>query len=163
MKITLDVAVTNAKGKTCTLELDTDSGEIAVKTPVMIREPRIRLGALSHAPGAGLGVATVSTRPVSGPGSSRGGRRDGSGSARRERHTRARAGRRTARVARGTDQVALGLAAARLFQPWNGERSPASHASRSPGVLGSQSGRISALTARRSCQRSTTEGRPQNQ
>ena len=32
------------------------------------------------------------------------------------------------------------------FQPWNGDRSPASHASRSPGVLRSQSGRISAVT-----------------
>ena len=49
MNITLDVAVTNAKGKTCTLELDTDSGEIAVKTPVMIREPRILLADLEGA------------------------------------------------------------------------------------------------------------------
>ena len=48
-------------------------------------------------------------------------------------------------------------------QPWNGERSPASHASRSPGVLRSQSGRISRVTARRSCHRSSTDGRPQNQ
>src|SRR5580658_1820972 len=52
---------------------------------------------------------------------------------------------------------------ARLFHPWKRERSPASHASRSPGVLRSQSGRISLVTARRSCQRSKTEGRPQNQ
>ena len=33
--------------------------------------------------------------------------------------------------------------APRLFQPWKGERSPASQASRSPGALRSQSGRIS--------------------
>ena len=32
-----------------------------------------------------------------------------------------------------------------LSQPWNDERSPASHASRSPGVLRSQSGRISRV------------------
>src|SRR5580658_371174 len=51
----------------------------------------------------------------------------------------------------------------RLFQPWKRERSPAFHASRSPGVLRSQSGRISLVTVRRSCQRSTTDGRPQNQ
>ncbi len=53
--------------------------------------------------------------------------------------------------------------AARLFQPWKGERSPASHASRNPGVLRSQSGRISLVTARRSRRRSSTDGRPQNQ
>src|SRR6202008_3046443 len=41
--------------------------------------------------------------------------------------------------------------------PWNGERSPASQASRRPGAARSQSGRTSALTARRSCHRSTTE------
>jgi hypothetical protein len=52
---------------------------------------------------------------------------------------------------------------ARLFQPWKRERSPAFHASRSPGLLRSQSGRISLDTARRSRQRSTTDGRPQNQ
>ena len=51
----------------------------------------------------------------------------------------------------------------RLSQPWKGEWSPASQASRSPGALRSQSGRISRVTARRSCQRSTIEGRPQNQ
>jgi hypothetical protein len=50
-----------------------------------------------------------------------------------------------------------------LFHPWKRERSPAFHASRSPGVLRSQSGRISLVTARRSCQRSATDGRPQNQ
>jgi hypothetical protein len=50
-----------------------------------------------------------------------------------------------------------------LFHPWKLEKSPAFHASRSPGVLKSQSGRISLVTARRSCQRSTTDGRPQNQ
>jgi len=50
-----------------------------------------------------------------------------------------------------------------LFHPWKREKSPAFHASRSPGVLRSQSGRISVVTARRSCQRSTTDGRPQNQ
>lgn len=48
-------------------------------------------------------------------------------------------------------------------KPWNGERSPASQASRSPGVSRSQSGRTSRDAARRSCHRSTTEGRPQNQ
>src|SRR6202453_4830480 len=52
---------------------------------------------------------------------------------------------------------------ARLFHPWKRERSPAFHASRSPGVLRSQSGRISLVTARRSCHRSMTDGRPQNQ
>jgi len=52
---------------------------------------------------------------------------------------------------------------ARLFHPWKREKSPASHASRSPGALRSQSGRISLVTARRSCQRSMTDGRPQNQ
>jgi hypothetical protein len=50
-----------------------------------------------------------------------------------------------------------------LFQPWKREKLPAFHASRSPGVLRSQSGRISLVTARRSCQRSMTDGRPQNQ
>ena len=48
-------------------------------------------------------------------------------------------------------------------QPWNGPRSPASQAARSPGALRSQSGRISLVAARRSRQRSTTDGRPQNQ
>ena len=43
---------------------------------------------------------------------------------------------------------------ARRFQPWNGDKSPASQASRSPGVLRSQSGRTSLLTSRRSCHRS---------
>ena len=51
----------------------------------------------------------------------------------------------------------------RLSHPWKCEKSPAFQASRSPGVLRSQSGRISRVTARRSCQRSTTDGRPQNQ
>ena len=55
------------------------------------------------------------------------------------------------------------FAASRLFHPWKREKSPAFHASRSPGVLRSQSGRISLVTARRSCQRSLTDGRPQNQ
>jgi hypothetical protein len=50
-----------------------------------------------------------------------------------------------------------------LFHPWKREKSPAFHASRSPGVLRSQSGRISLVAARRSCQRSMTDGRPQNQ
>jgi len=50
-----------------------------------------------------------------------------------------------------------------LFHPWKCEKSRAFHASRSPGLLRSQSGRISIDTARRSCQRSTTDGRPQNQ
>src|SRR5579883_3204992 len=50
-----------------------------------------------------------------------------------------------------------------LFHPWKRERSPAFHASRSPGVLRSQSGRMSLVTARRSCHRSMTDGRPQNQ
>src|SRR5580658_5259762 len=52
---------------------------------------------------------------------------------------------------------------ARLFHPWKRDKSPAFHASRSPGVLRSQSGRISLVTTRRSCQRSLIEGRPQNQ
>jgi hypothetical protein len=52
---------------------------------------------------------------------------------------------------------------ARLFHPWKREWSPAFHASRSPAVLRSQSGRISLVTVRRSCQRSMTDGRPQNQ
>ena len=60
-------------------------------------------------------------------------------------------------------QVAFRLGAARRFQPWKAEWSSASHASRSPGVLRSQSGRICRETSRRSCQRSTTDGRPQNQ
>ena len=55
------------------------------------------------------------------------------------------------------------FAAPTLFQPWKRDMSPAFHASRSPGVLRSQSGRISLVTARRSCQRSATDGRPQNQ
>ena len=42
----------------------------------------------------------------------------------------------------------------RLSHPWKGERSPAAQASRSPGVLRSQSGRTSLVTARRSCHRS---------
>ena len=50
-----------------------------------------------------------------------------------------------------------------LFNPWKADMSPAFQASRSPGVLRSQSGRISLVTVRRSCQRSMTEGRPQNQ
>jgi hypothetical protein len=50
-----------------------------------------------------------------------------------------------------------------LFQPWKRDKSPAFHASRSPGVLRSQSGRISLVTTRRSCHRSMTDGRPQNQ
>jgi len=50
-----------------------------------------------------------------------------------------------------------------LSQPWKWDRSPASHASRSPGVLRSQSGRISRLTVLRSWRRSSIDGRPQNQ
>ena len=42
----------------------------------------------------------------------------------------------------------------RLSHPWKGERSPAAQASRSPGVLRSQSGRISLVAARRSRHRS---------
>ena len=49
-----------------------------------------------------------------------------------------------------------------LFHPWKREKSPEFRASRSPGVLRSQSGRISLVTMRRSCQRSITDGRPQN-
>jgi hypothetical protein len=49
------------------------------------------------------------------------------------------------------------------FRASIGAQSPASQRSRSPGVLRSQSGRISRVTSRRSCQRSTTDGRPQNQ
>ena len=59
--------------------------------------------------------------------------------------------------------VAVCSAQARLSHPWKSDQSPASHAWRSPGVLRSQSGRISLVAARRSCQRSTTDGRPQNQ
>ncbi len=55
------------------------------------------------------------------------------------------------------------FATPRLFHPWKRDKSPAFHASRSPGVPKSQSGRISLVTARRSCQRSMTDGRPQNQ
>src|SRR5215212_443726 len=58
---------------------------------------------------------------------------------------------------------AVAPAGGRLSHPWKAERSPASQASRSPGMLRSQSGRISRVAPRRSCQRSTTEGRPQNQ
>ena len=50
-----------------------------------------------------------------------------------------------------------------LLHPWKRDKSPASQAARSPGALKSQSGRIWLLTLRRSCQRSVTEGRPQNQ
>jgi hypothetical protein len=56
-----------------------------------------------------------------------------------------------------------GFAPPSLFHPWKRDKSPAFHASRSPGVLRSQSGRISLVTVRRSCQRSATDGRPQNQ
>src|SRR5437588_7358015 len=68
-------------------------------------------------------------------------------------------------IARGAAYVraVLQLAATRYPEPWKGERSPAFQASRSPGVLSSQSGRISRVTTRRSCQMSATEGRPQNQ
>ena len=52
---------------------------------------------------------------------------------------------------------------ARRSHPWKGDRSPAAQASRSPGLLRSQSGRISLVAARRSRQRSSTDGRPQNQ
>src|SRR5207249_3667735 len=41
--------------------------------------------------------------------------------------------------------------------------SPASQASRNPGALRSQSGRIFRVTSRRSWRRSSGEGRPQNQ
>jgi hypothetical protein len=50
-----------------------------------------------------------------------------------------------------------------LLQPWKREKSPAFHASRRPGALRSQSGRISLIASRRSCQRSAIDGRPQNQ
>ena len=50
-----------------------------------------------------------------------------------------------------------------LFQPWNGARSPASQRSRSPGVLRSQSGRISRAHRAQVPARSSTDGRPQNQ
>ena len=50
-----------------------------------------------------------------------------------------------------------------LFHPWKREKSPAFHASRSPGALRSQSGRTSLIAARRSRQRSLIDGRPQNQ
>src|SRR5262245_24165174 len=50
-----------------------------------------------------------------------------------------------------------------VLQPWNAETSPASQASRRPGALRSQSGRISLDTARRSRQRSSKLGLPQNQ
>ena len=58
---------------------------------------------------------------------------------------------------------APGAAFATLFHPWKRDKSPAFQASRSPGVLRSQSGRISLVTARRSCHKSSMEGRPQNQ
>ena len=65
-------------------------------------------------------------------------------------------------LARARHRV-VAFAAVSRSQPWKGAWSPAFQASRSPGVLRSQSGRISLVTARRSCQRSTTDGRPQNQ
>ena len=60
-------------------------------------------------------------------------------------------------------QAQEGDVAARRSHPWNDETSPASHASRSPGAPRSQSGRISRVASRRSRQRSTNDGRPQNQ
>ena len=70
--------------------------------------------------------------------------------ARRGPHLRRRrpAARPTRRSA--SYQGAAGFAAARRSQPWKGEWSPASQASRSPGALRSQSGRISRVTSRRS-------------
>jgi hypothetical protein len=50
--------------------------------------------------------------------------------------------------------VAAAACPDRLSHPWKCERSPASQASRSPGLLRSQSGRISLVTTRRSRQRS---------
>ena len=58
---------------------------------------------------------------------------------------------------------AVGRSRARRSHPWNRDQSPASHASRSPGLPKSQSGRISLVAVRRSRQRSYTDGRPQNQ
>jgi len=49
---------------------------------------------------------------------------------------------------------AASAAPARLSQPWKCDRSPASQASRSPGVPRSQSGRLSRVASRRSCHRS---------
>lgn len=51
---------------------------------------------------------------------------------------------------------------ARLSQPWKCALSPATHDSRNPGLLRFQSGRISLVASRRSCQRSLSDGRPQN-
>ena len=51
----------------------------------------------------------------------------------------------------------------RRSQPWKRDRSPLSQAARSPRLPRSQSGRISLVAARRSCQRSPVDGRPQNQ
>jgi len=48
-------------------------------------------------------------------------------------------------------------------QPWKFARPPASQASRSPGVLRPQPGRIWLVAARRSRHRSSNDGRPQNQ
>jgi hypothetical protein len=56
-----------------------------------------------------------------------------------------------------------GYRAARRSQPWNEAWSPASHASRRPGLARSQSGRLAAVAARRSRHRSSVDGRPQNQ
>ena len=67
------------------------------------------------------------------------------------------------KAARTVAQPPLALAEARRSQPWNGAQSLASQASRNPGALRSQSGRVSRCTSRRSCQRSTNDGRPQNQ
>jgi hypothetical protein len=67
------------------------------------------------------------------------------------------------RIRRRPGAQCFGLWPARLLHPWKGAKSPASQACRRPGALRSQSRRISLITARRSCQRSTTEGRPQNQ
>ena len=74
-----------------------------------------------------------------------------------------RQGRRGEQLRDERHQAALVDVGARRSHPWKADRSPASHASRSPGALRSQSGRISRLTARKSCQRSTIDGRPQNQ
>ena len=54
----------------------------------------------------------------------------------------------------GPTHVAARGSPDRLSHPWKCERSPAAQASRSPGVLRSQSGRISLVAARRSRQRS---------
>lgn len=50
MKVSTEVAVANRDGKTILLELDTDTGEVAITTPaIMLAVPRVRLADLQAA------------------------------------------------------------------------------------------------------------------